>query len=468
MNVVRSRKYRDRAARSEQECRLQLPVARPSDAAIDGPSKRRRTKPEPATELFQGQRLPLDILVRLMVVGGAAVAFVISRTCKALLEQYRLILQRNSEALKDGRARDLIPLRTDLIDACLDDSGLWEDVLIRLYDDFLASHPKPRVDAFSALCTSGDRPLRAVSLEFNRFLRRLLQLSPLPRLLLPRIVERALLVGKTSVLELIRIYQPQGLRDITRSCGIRGALYSMDLIKYLEKLGHEPRVVIENADSVAVDLRYGCLTTGQQQTELFPDLDGAVAVLAYTFDQKITAGPPGSMLWDRRLHPIAVRMYARDPLRVDPMRIYGAVFGIDQEESLSIALRHWAPTPSIVERYMSVISRRAAAEIAKCFTYEELRRLLNVCAIETRSGSECFYGLCIGAVRLHPGRTEPRVAWHCGYTTVGLYHQVCQRITEAELLAGHKLWDSLELPNGVGLIDSDDGDSGTELSSSDE
>jgi hypothetical protein len=434
-------KLRRALARNERECQVDLPVAHHDGAAESVSLKRRRIAPDSITPLPPNQRLPMDLLVRTMIVGGAAVALMFSRTCKWLHEEYRRILKRNREAKKEDRPQDVIPLRTEFIDACLDSSGLWEDVLINVFDGYAGELVK-RVDMLK-LARREHSIVAMVSLSFNRFLRRVV-LGSTPDVL-DKIVEAALLKGKPTVLEMVSIYKPQIISTYLKSPGLRGVLSSVSMIKYLVKQGIGFDVLIYHADKCALDFA--------PFEDPFPDTEGASAVVEFIFRDS-TKRPPLSMLKDEKLQSITLRTYSAAPYRANAEEIYNAVLHQGDEECIKLALQYWSPPLRVVEKCIGVISRESAVLLAAHFSFDELHVLIDAAAT-FRCETECFYGLCIAMSTMHPGRTITGILWGAMRISRRLLDDVKRRLKEAELLVGQKLWESHDLRAPFTVTDSE-------------
>lgn len=436
------RELRRKLARNERECQIDLAVAHPDSATEQVSLKRRRIAPESITPLPPDQRLPMDLLVRTMIVGGAAVALMVSRTCKFLHEEYRRILQRNREAKQADRPQDMIPLRTDFIDACLDPSGLWEDVLIKVYDGYAndgASRTKMLALAKRDCCIFG-----MVSLSFTRFLKFVI-LSPCTYAVVDKIIEAALLKGKPTIVEMVSIANPVLAASHLRSEGIRGALSSVSMIKYLVRQDYKLDSVIYRADQCALSFApFG---------DPFPDIEGAREVIEYIFC--VEKRPPlPSMLKHEQLMPIVLRTYSAAPSRADPHAIYDAVLNQGDEDCIKLALQHWAPPPRVVRKCIGVISQQSAVLLADKFSCDQLRELLEDAAT-FRCETDCFYGLCIAMANRFPGRRMPPIRWGASRVSRRLIADVQARLKEAERLVGQALWDSNPTDPNVGVTDSD-------------
>lgn len=436
------RELRRKLARSERECQVDIAVAHPDGATEAVSLKRRRVAPESITPLPPDQRLPMDLLVRTMIVGGAAVALMVSRTCKFLHEEYRRILQRNREAKQANRPQDLIPLRTDFIDACLDPSGLWEDVLIKVYDGY--ANDGPSRTKMLALAKRQSCIFGMVSLSFTRFLKFVI-MSPCKFMVVDKILELALLQGKPTIVEMVSIANPVLVGDLLRNEGIRGALSSVSMIKYLVGKGYKLDSVISRADHCA--LRFASFGVP------FPDIDGARAVIEYLFSVALRR-PPTSMLRDEKLQATVLLTYSEVPYRADPVDIYYAVFNQGDEDCIKLALQHWTPPLSVVRECIEFISQESAVLLADKFSYDQLRVLLEDAAT-FRCETDCFYGLCIAMSKRYPERRMPPIRWGASRVSRRMIADVQARLKEAEHLVGQALWDSNPADPNVGVTDSE-------------
>lgn len=448
------RELRRKLEQNERKCQVELHVAPRVITAASEPLKRRRISTEAVEPLFSGQKIPMDALARIMVVGGAAVALMLSRTCKWLHDEYRRILQRNREAKKENRPQDVIPLRTDLVEACLDRSGLWENVLNSVHDGYVGVEAK-RLEMLRR-ASRDSFILEMVSFAFTGFLRRLVMFSPVEEVS-RKVVHAALLKGKTIVLEMVAIYEPMTAGDYLNSEGIMGVLSSVGMIQYLVKKGYKLDKVLHYADKCASGYSF----FGNP----FPDIDGAREVIEYIFCVE-NRPPVPSMLKDEQLMPIVLRTYSAAPSRADPHAIYDAVLNHGDEELIKLALKHWVPPFRVVRSCIEVISRESAVLLADKFSYDQLRELIEDAAT-FRCETDCFYGLYIAMANRFPGRRMPPFRWGASRVSRRLIADVQARLKEAERLVGQALWGSNPTDPNVGVTDSDpdsdeDSDSGSD------